>query len=258
MKFKTIQVQNIINDLPRTQLRVGLRDIKNIKMIVVHHDAQVVVHGYDPINRYKEQAQYHINKDWNSNPNYTVRGDGIMYTFKIDAYGNIYQVRPLEHKTWHASNANSFSLSICLDGNFTKHKPTNEQLKSLEALLNELCTQHPEFPASKKDVYGHGELTKYRCFTQCPGELIEVIQEYRENGTISSDMIYKDVPNSHLAAKEIQFCLDNEILMGDNWTNIPDSKNRTFRPDSNVTRWEMAIISERIIKFLEKKYGGNS
>lgn len=188
--YKSPTITNIISDLPRRINTPGYttRTISSITRIVVHYDAVLVPPPpppskeakppYNPIARYIDQAKYHINRNWNEGPGPIVKGFGLMYHFRVSADGRIWQTQPENLVLWHARAANQTSLAICCDLG-PGQTPPNAQLKALRDLLNHLCYHRPDFPASRPDVYGHGELTKQGNRTPCPGNLLSFVQSYR-------------------------------------------------------------------------------
>lgn len=133
------------------------RSVSTIKSISIHHDATNRPHDYNSIDRYHAEAKGH----------YERLGPGLQYHYKIDNVGQIFAIRPLT--TWLysvGSVENETTLAICLDGNFETQQPTREQLEALYQLLEELCTRHPEFPATWPDVRGHNDFSA----TACPGK----------------------------------------------------------------------------------------
>lgn len=145
------------------------RDVKTITKITVHHTASKQVD--DDGTALDHVYRSHIANGW----------PGSSYHFFIPKSGNIYQLNKFSWVTWHDTH-NWDSIGVCLDGYFhapENEKPTTEQLRSLKWLLDELCTNHPEFPASQGDVYGHRE----RSATACPGDtFFPMVKEYREKG----------------------------------------------------------------------------
>lgn len=181
-----------MNKLPQTSKRVATRAMSKVSMLVVHHVGDGRVWGdYDPLTEYTNEANYHIAKDWGGG----AHGDGLMYHYKIDRNGNIYQTRELTDCVWACSNANDISINICVDGDFTQQEPTTAQLKSLQSLLKSLCTEHPEFPADQKGVYGHSELRDYGNQTACPGSLLHSVIEFRDTGKITTPSESVPLPN---------------------------------------------------------------
>lgn len=136
------------------------RAVGRITSIAIHHDASVRPHEYDSIARYHQEAQTHYDR----------LGPGLQYHFKIDNTGVIFRIRPLT--TWLyavGSSENTSSISICLDGYFHppyNQVPTREQFEALGQLLVNLCEEHPEFPATYKDVRPHRDFSS----TACPGD----------------------------------------------------------------------------------------
>lgn len=146
------------------------RRVNQITAIAVHHDATDRPHDYDSVARYKSEAAGHYNR----------LGPGLQYHFKIDNTGVIFAIRPLT--TWLyavGSAANVTTLNICLDGNFEYQQPTLEQYEALKQLLDNLCTQHPEFPAVQANVYPHQQFSATAC---CGANLLPFVNEYRNTG----------------------------------------------------------------------------
>jgi hypothetical protein len=180
-------ITDITTDLPR-RLNTPMyhtRPLKNITKIVVHYDAVPVPppakegkSAYNPIARYIDQAKYHINRNWNEGPGPIVKGFGLMYHYRVSADGQIYQTQPENAILWHARAANQVSLAICCDLG-PGQTPPPAQIAALRSLLDHLCYHRPAFPASRKDVYGHGELQKEGNHTPCPGNLLSFVQSYR-------------------------------------------------------------------------------
>ncbi len=155
------------------------RPLSAIKLFVVHYDGEVVpAGGYNPMSRYKAQAQYHLRKNWNLAGDHPIHGFGLMYHYRISAEGEVYRTQPEELVTWHAYAANEMSLAICLDLG-PGQDPPDTQLDALRATLDWLC-ERSDIPAGRGDVFGHGELTAYGNDTQCPGDALAWVQAYRE------------------------------------------------------------------------------
>lgn len=144
------------------------RNENTIKVITVHHDA--IPHD----NRSAEQIMSAIMKIHSDNG-----WPGMSYHIYIHRDGKVYLVNKFGWVTWHDGH-NYDSLGVIVTGYFHpphNNKPTEAQLKSLKEVLDWLCTQNPQFPASQKDVYGHRE----RMSTACPGDtLTPYVIEYRE------------------------------------------------------------------------------
>jgi cell division protein FtsN len=125
-----------------------------ITSISVHHDASFRPHDYDSVARYHAEAAEH----------YTRLGPGLQYHYKIDNTGVIFKIRPHEVWTYTVGTAENVTcLAICLDGNFENQEPTKEQFEALYQLIKNLCTEHPEFPATWPDVRSHNDYSSTAC-----------------------------------------------------------------------------------------------
>lgn len=149
------------------------RNVNTIRYITVHHTADTFS-GTDEQVLQKE-ANTHINNGW----------PGLAYHFFITKNGNIYQINNYSDVTWHDA-VNWDSIGVVLHGYFhpsINEKPAEKQLQSLRWLLDQLSTQHPEFPAAQGTVMGHRE----RSSTACPGDsLIGYTVDYRNKlGNVS-------------------------------------------------------------------------
>lgn len=130
------------------------RGVGAITSISIHHDAVDRPHDYDSVARYRNEAATH----------YQRLGPGLQYHYKIDNTGTIFRIRPLT--TWLyvvGSSENVSCIAICLDGNFENQQPTGEQGEALFQLLLDLCTQHPDFPATWPDVRPHADYSSTAC-----------------------------------------------------------------------------------------------
>ena len=88
---------------------------------------------------------------------------GIGYHYYIRKNGQIYSGRPQWAVGSHCKGLNASSLGICLEGNFEKEKPSEEQLNSLRWLVKYLSGLFPI-----KNVYGHRDINA----TLCPGKYL--------------------------------------------------------------------------------------
>jgi hypothetical protein len=178
-----LHITNISEALPRKVASANrlVRPLSAITKIVVHYDGVHVPESgaYDPVRRYAEQARYHMSKNWNDGAGPVVKGFGLMYHYRVAAGGQVWQTQPEKLITWHARAANRSGLAICCDLG-PGQRPPQAQLDGLRALLDHLCYHRPDFPASRPDVYGHGELTAAGNATPCPGTLLAWVRAYRK------------------------------------------------------------------------------
>lgn len=150
------------------------RNVNTIKVFSIHHDA--IPHDNRSADEILNQIyNTHKDKGW----------PGASYHYYIHRDGTVYQLNKHEWVTW-IDGVNWDAIGIVLNGYFHpdfNNKPTTAQLVALKELLDELSTQHPEFPAGKDDVYGHRE----RSATACPGDnFFPYVKEYREkNGNVN-------------------------------------------------------------------------
>lgn len=103
----------------------------------------------------------------------------ICYHYTIEKDGKVYLVNDHEDIVWHCKGQNMVSLGILLLGDFDgqdytgRSKPTDEQLKSLRMLLDQLVA---ELQIAPKDIYGHFDFGK----PACPGfEVMKFIHKYK-------------------------------------------------------------------------------
>jgi hypothetical protein len=191
LKNNGLVVHDIRGQLPRngTWMR---RPVSAIKRIAVHYDAENRPHEYDSLQRYKNEAQYHINKDWGGG----AHGDGIMYALIIDNVGDVFVCRDIEDVTWHVGNPNYSALATKYDGT-EGQEPTREQAESAQKVLEVLCYRCPEFPASQGDVWGHQEFVQFGGnATACPGLFLELAIGYRDNRDINAGRYTYDWPKN--------------------------------------------------------------
>lgn len=163
-------IKDISKELP-WKASVGKRPLKDIRYAVIHHEGFPTPDKYNPIARYKSEANAHIAKDWGH----------IGYHYKIDRQGVVYQCYDLKEIGYHAGNlpVNKIGIGICLDGSFDKQKPTQSQLDALKELLDYLFTKRPDMPLLvKTSLNGHREVRKEP--TYCPSDtLMDFIRKYR-------------------------------------------------------------------------------
>ena len=175
--MKNYPITDVRGDATINPAPAERRPVGNITSIIIHHDAVTRPHNYDTMARLRQEAAGHTR----------TLGPGLQYHYSIDNVGEIFWCRPHEATLWNAGNlaVNRTSIAVKLDGYFhspVNQQPTREQLEALNQLLDKLCTQHPEFPASTGDVYGHRQIVA----TACPGDLLfPYVDEYRRTGNIS-------------------------------------------------------------------------
>lgn len=181
----SIENENIRNETYLGGTPSKWRDIKDIKLLVVHHSAREYKIGENYKSVIISHAYSHKNKTWGYYSNGTaIKGNGLQYHYVIAPDGMIYKTRNWSEVTWHANNANSLGLGIMVMGNFQIQNPTQEQLFALEKLLKYLV-ESKDLNLKKSDVFAHGELTQYGNSTACCGyNLKDDVKRFREQGYI--------------------------------------------------------------------------
>jgi len=158
-----------------------IRNINQITSISIHHSAVTREHDYnDRTLAYAEAAEH-----------YQRLGPGLQYAYKISNLGDIYHIRPLT--TWLyavGSTENVTTLPICLDGNFETQEPTKEQFEALYQLLENLCENHPEFPATWPDVRPHADYSATAC---CGANLRNRIYAIQDKASAQAQLLNQGV-----------------------------------------------------------------
>ena len=138
------------------------RDLSQITHITVHHSAAP---GTILPTRI---ASYHVFNKSHQWP-------GIGYHFYIMPDGTLYHTQDLHRISWHVYRNNSYTLGVCLAGNFTKTVPPPLQLDAAARLIAWLMQElhiPPEY------VLGHKEFPKNA--TACPGRQWDHDKHWKE------------------------------------------------------------------------------
>lgn len=155
--MKIMRIKDYRNQMPRNGTW-HRRTLDTISYCTIHHDAVVRPARYNSIERYQNEANFHITKKgW----------PGIGYHYKVDNIGDIYFLNDLEDVTWHDKN-NYDSVAVCCDGYF--HTPENQELteKQEQGLRDLLDYLRIRFPRIK--FRGHREAPNNN--TACPGDIL--------------------------------------------------------------------------------------
>lgn len=216
-----MDIQQISTKLPWKASK-GRRNLADIKYVIVHHDASLAGETYDALQLYTQEANYHIGKGWGH----------LGYSFRIARDGTVYQTVPYDEIGVHAGNYSYFknSLGICLDGDFSRQKPSHAQYKALESLMTALTTDEGLENVTRKSFFAHKEVRGVgipgtRAFisspTICPGEdIAQVVRAYRE-----STQLEKVVPTERIikgTSPEVY------AFNGKTKFHVPDMETLTF------------------------------
>ncbi len=128
-----------------------VRPWSQLKYVVIHHS--VTKHEATP----DDIALLHKARGW----------AGIGYHFVITKDGTVYYVGDISTARANVTNMNEQIIGVCLVGDFTKHLPSDDQIRSAHDLANFFFFQAPSLPTLKgwDQLVGHKDLDA----TGCPG-----------------------------------------------------------------------------------------
>ena len=149
-----MKIKDIIDILPHSG-EYTQRKTNEITTIVIHHSAS-------PAGKFspKDFANWHITGKY--------RMPRIAYHFCIEPDGTVYQTNKITSISWHASNANYYSVGILLNGDFRVEKPTVAQMQTLRELIPEI----EKMVNKKLELKGHREVDA----TSCPGDNMMILK----------------------------------------------------------------------------------
>lgn len=195
-EFKTVNRQATVNG---STLRWPHTYSKQIDLLVVHHTAVAVQNdARSGVEQVRAIYEYHAqNKGW---------GD-VGYNYLIDRDGQIYEGKSGGDYVvaGHAYCHNVNTIGIVLLGNFEVEKPSQDQMKGLQWLLDDLAnkyninvdanaTYHGEMFSSP--ILGHGDLLS----TACPGyyvkKTLSQVRTHVEDGDLDASIAFPAKPKS--------------------------------------------------------------
>ncbi len=195
-EFKTVRKTTSVNG---STLRWAHTYSKKIDLFVVHHTAVAV--GGDArsgVERVRAIYQYHAqNRGW---------GD-VGYHYLIDEDGQIYEGKSGGDYVvaGHAYCHNVNTIGIALLGNFEVEKPSQDQMKALQWLLDDLADTYDVDLGDNADyhgvpysspVVGHGDLLS----TSCPGfyvaKTLSQVRTHVKNGDLDASISFPKKPTS--------------------------------------------------------------
>ena len=207
-----------------------------VKHLVIHHSASD--HDATP----DDIALFHYLRGWS----------GIGYHYIVTEDGKVWYVGDVSTARANVANMNEKVIGICMVGNFTKHLPSDEQIKSTH-LLCKFFIEQPQWPSLNdwSSVVGHKELDN----TACPGDSWDKEQEGDMFWRIKTGTVYnpedqeEDVEQAtndiEITTYERLICDLNEIL------KLPLGNDSFVKVLSRAT--ELAII-ENNYKILKEKH----
>jgi hypothetical protein len=132
------------------------------KCIVIHHSA-TEVGGADRFDR------AHRGKGWDELGYHFVIGNGSdTGDGRVEVGSRWASQKHGAHCKSPGDFFNDHGIGICLVGNFDRHPPSPNQMRSLETLVRHLCRTYGIPPAR---LYVHGGVTGK---TRCPGEQFDL------------------------------------------------------------------------------------
>jgi peptidoglycan hydrolase-like amidase len=177
---------------------------KEIDLIVVHHTAVAVAGDKrSGVERVRAIYSYHAqSRGW---------GD-VGYNYLIDEEGQIYEGKAGGKYVvaGHAYCHNVNTIGVALLGNFEVEKPSQDQMKALQWLIDDLAdeydvdlddnaTYHGETYSSP--ILGHGDLLS----TSCPGfyvrKTLNQVRDHVEDGDLTASISFPKKPTSSTSSK---------------------------------------------------------
>lgn len=125
-----------------------------IRRLTVHHSGRVLRDNREAPDRLIAFQRYHQGEQgW----------PDIAYHLLIDRHGNVFEGRPRWARGDTATEYNPRGhLLVMCDGNFTRQRPSDAQVRSLVDVLTWACGHYDVSPAT---IAGHRDYTA----TDCPG-----------------------------------------------------------------------------------------
>jgi N-acetylmuramoyl-L-alanine amidase len=138
------RINNIVDLLPKGRGFYVQRSEDRITDLVIHHSAAPQHFGAFDF------AEWHIGKNgW----------PAIGYHYVIESDGKIYLTNYHTSISYHTGGHNSYTLGICLAGDFTKYAPAKQQEDSLVWLLRKLKRELP----NAEEIKGHRDYKSTTC-----------------------------------------------------------------------------------------------
>lgn len=138
--------------------------MRNITHIIVHHTATARDTTHAPaIN------EYHRTKNWGTpaKPVYAKKsslGSYIQYHYFIEANGKVTQCHRDEEIAWHAGNANTFSIGICLAGYFDKGHDAGPTTAQIDALRQLIIQYSAKYSIPRANIVPHRKYSSKSCY----------------------------------------------------------------------------------------------
>jgi len=158
---------------------------------------------------------------------------GIAYHYYVRQDGSIDRGRPENMRGGHTTNWNYCSIGVCFEGNFETEDMPQAQLEAGRELIADIRRRYPAITVGKHRQYQQ---------TACPGRNFpfeEMLREVQPEPAQSAE----DTGEPSDWAKEA--CEDVKLIglfKGDG--------DGSFRWREPITREEMAVLCDRLIKYM--------
>lgn len=209
------------------QLTKGPRDINDITVVALHHDAisKQVSSNRDDLTLATNISTTHINSKANE-----PKGDASFPYHLWIRNGIVYYCNNLEDMTYGVSSKNTFTVHVCVSGDYFNYDALTERDRN--ALYAVILTLPSVLPAYK-DYKPHDELDA----TNCPG--YDMIRVRNDVLTWKNKLAFLQTAEY---AKERAYKIANQILY---FYNLANGKNPdgTASSPGNV-EWGKSVLLE--------------
>ncbi len=164
---------------------------------------------------------------------------GIAYHYYVRQDGTIYRGRPENMRGGHTTNWNYCSIGVCFEGNFENETMSKAQLEAGRELIADIRNRYPGITVGKHKQYQN---------TACPGKNFpfdEMLKKAEPKPEPDTDVEIDPNP-SEWAKEACDRMIRTKIFKGD---NIND-----FHWHDNITREEVAVVIDRTIDYIYKKF----
>lgn len=201
--------------------------------IMMHHSATPDGKTFE----WEAIRRYHKSKGWRD----------IGYHWGIEKIGNIYKILK-GREEWDTGahckegGMNKKAIGICLVGNYDNEPPTEEQYKLLARLCREIMNRH-NIPIDNIVMHRQYAINRWtgNPYKSCPGWKfdLEKLKKYILAWEVIN--VFKDI-QGHWAQASIERLEKLGLIKGDGEGN--------FNPDKPITRAEVAVLLDRLLKLL--------
>lgn len=178
-------------EIIETNLQFKIMDDRTKTEVIFLHHAAAISCTPEQIH------QWHLNNGWS----------GAGYHFLIRKDGKIYRLRPENKIGAHSYGANSNSLGLCAEGDFTKEEMNSKQKDSIVELIKYLQEKYSNINEIKK----HSDTNA----TACPGnkfpfdEIVSLSKQSNDDLNISKTEKITDIQKNLNEKYMLNISIDN-------------------------------------------------